>query len=563
MDISSFRHQSDSRYCFSLSDHEVLVRLACSKSIPIDDVVVVYGDPMTFCGKHQYQQCHLTHIDEGYRYYETIIDISPARLMYVFKVKSEGRECYFCESGLCDTYKFDLGFISAFQFVGENCIDFVKDSPLWEGKVIYQIFPERFAEGRGDKSYVNTRWNKKPMPKGPHTFLGGDLYGVIDKLDYLEDLGVEAIYLTPIHPSVTNHKYDVLDYFDVDERFGGKEAFAELIDKAHRKGMNIMMDLVFNHCSDLHPFFQDVRNNGKASKYYDWFFINGEKPRKTPLNYRCFGYYPGMPKLNTNKKEVQEYLISVATYYAENYHIDGFRLDVSEGVSHDMWIKMKIALKQINPDIILIGENWLNSESYLGPNQFDGVMNYQFLGAVSGYVLRIKDAKGSAETLDGLLMRYKDGHSRMMMNVLASHDVQRFFTLVHADKDLSLLAHAIMMFYWGFPLIYYGEEIFMEGAGDPDNRRGMDWNSKEFNGYSHQLFKELIRLRKNPILKKGDIKISHDRGLLFITRRYEGKTLVLVCNMENEGNPIKGKVILSNRFAGNILWHKGFAIIEA
>ena len=563
MEIASFRHQSDSRYCFSLSDHQVLLRLACSRSVQLDEVMVVYGDPMTFGRKHHYQQCILKHTDQGFNYFETILDVDPPRLMYVFRVRGENRECYFCESGLHDTYQFDLGFISAFQFVGENRNDYALEPSSWQGRVIYQIFPERFAQGGGDKSYVTAPWNTKTLAKLRGAFLGGDLVGITQKLDYLEDLGVEAIYLTPVHPSPSNHKYDVLDYYDIDPQFGGKEAFAEFTRKAHEKGMNIMMDMVFNHSSDKHPFFLDVCKKGKASKYHSWYFINGEKPCKTPLNYRCFGYVTTMPKLNTNNEEVQQYLIDVVSYYAREYHIDGFRLDVSEGVSHDLWIKMKIALKKINPEIILIGENWLNAESYLGPNQFEGVMNYQFLGVVCGYILRIKNAQGTAEALDGLLMRYKDGHSKMMMNNLSSHDVQRFYTLTRKDKDLSLMGYAIMMFNWGLPHIYYGEEIFMEGGGDPDNRRGMEWDSKNFSCYQHELFKSLIRLRKRDILKKGDIRISYDRGLLFITRYYQGQTLVLVCNMEENGNRVKGNVILSNRYAGGEIWHKGFAVIEA
>ena len=127
--------------------------------------------------------------------------------------------------------------------------------------------------------------------------------------------------------------------------------------------------------------------------------------------------------------------------------------------------------------MLLLGKNWLNSESYLGPNQLDGVMNYPFLGVVSSCVLRIKGPLETAERQTGLLMRYKDGHNRMMLNILSSHDIQRFTTLCKGNRDLSLIGYAIMVFFLGYPLVYYGEEIFMEGAVDPDNRRGMDWES--------------------------------------------------------------------------------------
>ena len=561
MEIASFRHQSDSRYCFSISPTQVLLRLACAKSVNLENVTVIYGDPMTFGKKHREQGCVLRHTDQGYHYYETIIDVSPARLMYVFRVKGEGRECYFAESGLCDSYKFDLAFISAFQFVGENENDYVKESPSWQGKVIYQIFVERFACGGGDKPYVNTPWNTPTLVKKPKAMLGGDIAGITQKLDYLQELGIGAIYLTPVHPSPSNHKYDVLDYYDIDAGFGGKKAFLEFVQESKKRGINVMMDMVFNHVSSQHPFFLDVVERGKESLYYSYFFINGNKPTKYPLNYRCFGYVAGMPKLNTNNKEVQNYLIGVASYYAKEYGIDGFRLDVSEGVSHDLWIKMKIALKEINPNIILIGENWLNSESYLGPNQLDGVMNYPFLGVVSGYVLRIKNALETAEGLEGLLMRYKDGHSKMMMNVLSTHDIQRFTTLVGGDKDLALIGYAISMFYWGYPLVYYGDEIFMEGGGDPDNRRGMRWDSPVFDSYHHRCFKSLIQLRKNMSLKVGDIDIHSENGLLVIRRTYGGKSLTLYCNMQEKEVVFGGEPILSNKVGAGVIWPHGFAVI--
>ena len=552
MEIASFRHQSDSRYCFSLDESHVLLRLAVARSVTLQRVQVVYGDPMGFTQRHNYADMALKHTDAGYHYYEIVLNVFPSRLMYVFLVEGEGRSCYFSESGLSDTYKFDLAFISAFQFVGENENDFVIDKSSWQGRVFYQIFPERFNNGLGEKPYVNMPWDTTSLTSKHRAFLGGDLQGIIDKLDYLEDLGVEALYLTPVHPSISNHKYDVLDYYDVDPGFGGKEAFARLVEQAHRHGMKMMMDLVFNHCSDQHPFFEDVKRNGKASKYYSWFFINGEKPCKTPLNYRCFGTVKHMPKLNTNNKEVQAYLIGVASYWMKEFHVDGFRLDVSEGVSHDFWTRLKIALKEIEPEVILIGENWLNSESYLGVNQLDGVMNYPFLGVVSGYVLKIRNALETSEGLEGLLMRYKDGHSKMMLNILASHDIQRFTTL----------CHGIMMFYWGYPMIYYGEEIFMKGGGDPDNRRGMEWDSKQFASYRHGLFKGLLHLRKDPILKAGEIEIKEKDGLLVIKRSYEGRVFALYCNMNEHGVKAEGKAILSNRYAGNEVWSKGFAVME-
>ena len=549
MDLSLLRHQSDSRYCFSLDENHALIRVAVSRLVSLDKIEIVYGDPRSFHRSHSYQPLTLKYQDRAFNYYETVIDLYPMRLMYVFYLVEKGMEYYFSESGLSNQYIFDLAFISAFQFIGENKNDIVQENESWEGRVIYQIFPERFAKSNKlKKDYVNCDWNCKDLRYNRGALLGGDLFGVTEKLDYLKDLGVGAIYLTPIQTSNSSHKYDVIDYYRVDPRFGGEEAFKELVNEAHKRDIKIMMDMVFNHMASDNPIFQDVCAKGRGSKYYDWFFIDGEKPHKIPLNYLCFGHFAYMPKINTNNVEAQNYLLDVARYWIKEFDIDGYRLDVSEGVSHDFWIKFKFAVKEVKKDILVIGENWFNSESYLGNAQFDGVMNYPFLGAVSGYVCKATDARETAEIFDALMMRYKDGHNRMMMNILASHDIQRFYTLCEANKDLSLLGHAMMIFYLGYPLIYYGEEIFMTGGGDPDNRRGMEWNSPNFSSPEHALFKELIRLRQDPILKEGDISVYSKDNLLVIKRFYQGSGLALVCNMSDYPQAIDGNIILKNKY---------------
>lgn len=565
MDASYFRHQSDSRYCFSLDESHVVIRLVVSKHLDLEKVELIFGDPMSFTTRHTFQSMEIKHEDASFYYYETVVNVSPMRLMYVFYIRYENANYYFSETGLHDRYIFDLAFISAFQFVGENYNDYIKEKESWKGRVIYEIFPERYysREDPKGKSYVNMDWHSTDIRNSRNSFLGGDLYGVIDKLEYLSWLGVGAIYLTPIHPSDSNHKYDVKDYFDVDERFGGKKAFKELVEKAHALDIKIMMDLVFNHMSYYNPIFQEVREYGSKSSYHSWFFINGDKPSINPLNYRCFGYYAYMPKINTNNRDVQEYLISVAEYWVKEFNVDGYRLDVSEGVSHDFWTRLKIHLKDIKEDILLVGENWYNSESYLGNNQLDSVMNYPFLGVVSNYVLRNCDAINTAYALDGLQMRYKDGHNRMMMNILASHDIQRFMNLTFQDKDLSLVGYAIMIFYLGYPLIYYGEEIFMEGGRDPDNRRGMIWDHSRFTDPKFLIFRELILLRKDEILKSGDIQIGSEKDVFYIRREYQNNVLTLYCNLSDINYLVNGNVVVSNNAKGNIIYHNGFAVIRS
>ena len=549
MDLSLLRHQSDSRYCFSLDERHALIRVAVSRLTSIENIQVVYGDPRSFYRSHTYQAMELKYRDEAFDYYETVIELYPMRLMYVFYLKERGQDYYFYEGGVSTKYLFDLAFISAYQFIGENINDIVIENKTWKGRVIYQIFPERFAKSdKLNKGYVNSDWYNKNIGNFRGAFLGGDLYGVIDKLDYLKDLGVGAIYLTPIHPSPTSHKYDVIDYYDVDPHFGGREAFKELVEKAHERDIKVMMDMVFNHMSSDNPIFKDVEKNGTNSKYYNWFFINGSYPHKFPLNYLCFGTFAYMPKINTNNEEVQQYFLDVARFWIKEFDIDGYRLDVSEGVSHDFWMKFKLACKKTKPDMLVIGENWFNSESYLGNNQFDGVMNYPFLGVVSAYVNNTKNASETAEAFDALMMRYKDGHNRMMMNLLATHDIQRFYTFTDGNKDLSLMGHAMMIFYLGYPLIYYGEEIFMKGGADPDNRKGMEWNSPEFFSNEHKVFKELIKLRQDDALKDSDIQVYSENGLLIMKRKSNHTGLALVMNMTPSPITFMGNIIVKNKY---------------
>ncbi|MBQ9457312.1 MAG: glycoside hydrolase family 13 protein [Bacilli bacterium] len=563
MDVLYFRHQSDSRYCYSVSDHEVLLRLAVAKIQPVEKVEVVYGNQMTFGRQHEAKPMEVVYDDGTFLYYQTIISGKPPRFHYVFRIRQNGETLYFSESGLTHDYEFDLAFLSAFQMIGENRTDFVLPKPAWRGRLIYQIFPERFAS-HGDpknKPYVNRDWKSHQL--GGNAFLGGDLYGVIDHLDYLSSLGVGAIYLNPIHPAPSNHKYDVLDYFDVDPGFGGKDAFRKLVEEAHRRDIKIILDMVFNHTSFRHPFFEDVKKQGRNSPYYDFYMIHGNKPNPMTKNYETFSHVPWMPKLDTSNPKVQDYLISVASYWMNEFHVDGFRLDVCEGVSHECWMRLKMALQRMDPDILLIGEIWLNSESYLGPHQIDGLMNYPLLGVVSAYVLNQKDAAQIALSLQGVLVRYKEGHNECMLNLLSGHDIQRFMNLVKGNKNDVLLAYALLYFFPGMPCLYYGDEIFTPGGGDPDCRRAMDWESEEFHGHGFALFQKMGCLKRDTkALREGKLFISSEGPLLKLTRALGNEIYTLYLNHSGNEVAFPFPALLSNGLENGKLATSGFAIVK-
>ena len=562
MDLTALRHQSDSRYCFSVGPHKVLVRLAIARKVHATAIRLIYGISHEFVRRRKSVPMVLKFFDGTFDYYEAYMEADPTRFLYFFEIEQGGETWCYSESGLYRGFDYDVAFISAFQMIGENRSDFVLPKPSWEGRLFYQIFPERFAKGLPNKDYVTQKWDAKGKKLGNNAFLGGDLQGVLNHLEYLASLGVGAIYLNPIHPSPSNHKYDVLDYFDVDPHFGGMEAFDALVKRAHELDIKIVMDLVFNHTSVNHPFFQDVILKGRESKYYSWYFIDGEYPDISKKNYATFAMAKYMPKLDTSNPEVQDYLVEVGSFWMKEHHVDGFRLDVCEGVSHEFWTRFKLSLKKIDPEVLLIGEIWLNSESYLGPNQIDGVMNYPLLGVVSGYCLGHESAEDTAAKCSGLLMRYKLGNVAMMLNLLSSHDIQRFYHLCHGDPDCVLIGYGLLMFYLGFPCLYYGDEIFTDGEGDPDCRRGMDWDSPIFKSERHRVIVSLLRLRRQfACMRSGHIAISAEIGLLVISRFTDtGEKLTYYANMTDTPIKMAGNVHLSYRYEKGFILPRGFLI---
>ena len=363
---------------------------------------------------------------------------------------------------------------------------------------------------------MNLKWGDIPNPK---SFAGGDLKGIEKKLDYLQDLGVNTLYLTPIFESRSNHKYDIRDYFRVDEMFGGDEAFANLSKAVQARGMRIILDAVFNHCSSENEIFRDVVENGKKSRYYDWFFIHGDKPDPTVGNYEHFAGCKYMPKLNTNVLAVQDYLISIGKYWIEKYGISGWRLDVADEVSDVFWRRFRLAIKADHPDVILIAENWHDAYPWLRGDEYDGVMNYSLTKACLDYlVYGVFDAQAMSDRLSHILMRNTDQVNQMMLNLLDSHDTERFLTLAKKngkDERSLMCALAIVFFSYGMPCIYYGTEIGMEGGYDPDCRRTFDWNSEHWNMRVYETVKKLIGMRKEI---QGNISYAAKNGILTIRR---------------------------------------------
>lgn len=565
MEKSAIYHQSDSRFSYPLDERKAFICLQVKKGDDIEAVTLLWNTGHYYYKAQRRTKMSIYRSDELYDYYQCIIENEKPGYSYIFEIVDGNHQTwYYNESGFDQTLRVEEAFKDNFTVVFPNKNDIVRPNKAFEGRVFYQIFPERFAKSSQKKNtdYINLDWNSEEPVNDK--FMGGDLPGITEKLNYLKRLGIGAIYLTPIHPSVSAHKYDIDDYFDIDKMFGSKEDFKELVKQAHAKDIKIVMDLVFNHSSFYNAMFQDVVKNGKKSKYYHWYFIQGDKPSWDKGNYLMFCDVKMMPKLNTNHKEVQKYLTSIGEYYLRDFDVDGFRLDVAFDVSHDFWRYFKHQLKKIKEDVFLIGEDWQNSESFLGNDQWDSVMNYPFLYACQRFLAYDRyDSVQFANYLNMRLMHYKDGTNRMMLNLLDSHDIERFYNTVGFNKDLVLLAIAIMMFYQGSPMIYYGDEIFMEGKNDPYNRKGMRWNSPNYKIFEHQVFKDLLKLRKEKALKYGDIQIEAKDDLVYITRTFAGEKYVLIVNhSQKEIKNYSKKIIYSYRYHSQTMFPNSFLVLK-
>lgn len=528
MNLHAIYHRPESKYCFAEAPFKLTLRIRFAKGERLDYVAVLYNNKYDIAKKRYKQIMSLAFSDELFDYYSVTLNLHDRRVMYVFEVGANGQVKYYCEDGLVDGYDFDLAYFNSFQFAYVHDSDVVNNVGWLQNAVFYQIFTDRFYRPEGKQGdYIDSQWGDIPTPK---SFYGGDLNGIRQKLSYIKSLNVTALYLTPIFKSNSNHKYDTIDYYQVDETFGGNEALKKLVGECHAMGMKVVLDAVFNHVSEYFAPFRDVVKQGKKSKYYDWFVIDGDVVDKTKPNYATFAACKDMPKLNTDNAEVQRYLTDVALYYMDNYRIDGWRLDVSDEVSHDFWRYFRKAVKTKNPDCVLIGENWHNSESYLQGDQFDSIMNYAVTKQMMDFwVYDVIDEQTLALRLNAQFARYNDVANSMMFNLLDCHDTHRFYSLLNCNKDKLLCAIATMTFIPGSYNLYYGTEILTEGGYDPDSRRTFDWSKlqdPDIRKYVDSVA-GLLALKAQPALKDGKVRIYAQNGLFVVERSTDRQTATL------------------------------------
>ncbi len=521
----------DSEYAYASSEHDISIRIRCARG-DLKEAYICYESKYRIAGKHIKKP--MKKIFEGrlFDYYGIDLHVADVRFAYVFYLYDGKEYKYYSEDGLTDTYDFSQGYYNFFQYPYINSTDVVRDVPWMHAARFYQIFVDRFNIGDKDKdmSYIDLKWGERPTPK---SFAGGDLKGITEKLDYIKSLGINAIYLTPIFSSISNHKYDIDDYYRVDRQFGTNEDLKELVKACHEKGSRLLLDAVFNHCGERLPQFEDVCKKGRKSRYYDWFIIDGDKPDKKKHNYEVFAFCDYMPKLNTSNPDVVKYFTDVAVHYITEYGIDGWRLDVSDEVSHTFWRDFRKAVKTAKPDAVIIGENWHNASNYLRGDQYDSIMNYSFTKSCLDFFAHKEiDTETMAMRLNDLLARNNNVVNDLMLNLLDSHDTHRFFSEVGEDKDTLMNALCLLYMFPGTPCIFYGTEIMTPGGYDPDCRRCMDWEKAKKAGKSEvvKILKSLAKIRENYSLMTRDVRIYSENGLLIVQYKKARTDIALIIN---------------------------------
>ena len=428
--------------------------------------------------------------------------------------------------------------------------DWVKDA------IFYQIFPDRFAKStRVEKPHHLEMWDAPPTI---HGFKGGDLLGVVEHLDHLQELGVNAIYFCPIFQSTANHRYHTHDYFNVDPILGGNVAFKKLLDAAHAKNIRVVIDGVFNHASRGFYYFNHALENGRESPYLDWFTFT-----KFPLHayhdgqagYAAWWNDKALPKLNTFNPQVREYIMRVAEYWVEQ-GIDGWRLDVPGEIDDDtFWREFRTRVKAKNDEAYIVGEIWHRADRWLVGDQFDAVMNYQFTRAALSFCIGAKnapkemlhtgygnivnaDAAAFAEMLEQVQTWYPPEITYAQMNLLDSHDTARFISVAKGDTTALKLAWLAMFTYPGTPTIYYGDEIGMEGGMPVEEaRRGMIWDKAKWDLDLFETAKKYIALRKKyrALRRPGGYARLYAQGMVYsFARQLEGETVIVAMNASDK-----------------------------
>lgn len=557
MNIASMIHQPKSCMSYIYDKKTLHLRLKTQKG-EVDSVLLRAIDPYNWIPTEENPSVYVINKKEMQNiemkkeyttkthdvWFVEVEDPQWLRIRYAFIIEGQGEKYIYGVSNVVDLNKEPSkidDILNYFNYPYMNEED-IYTSPDWVKDTIWCQIVVGSYSNNGDECKDKESGNFK---------------GLIKKLDFVEDMGYTGIYLTPIFESTSWHKYDTTDYMKIDPAFGDIETFKEFLEEAHRRGMKVILDAVFNHCGCRNAFWLDVIKNGKKSKYFDCFYIMDEnKPivqnlhedysydecKPEELNFRTFAYTQSMPKLNTSNPIIRNHLLDVAKYWLE-VGIDGWRLDVSNEVSHDFWREFRKVVKGYNKDAYIVGENWDYAYEWLRGDQFDAVMNYRVMTPVWDFIglnsSRINKCNASEfrDSFIELLVDYPKHLAQNMYNLVGSHDVDRLMKVCNNNTDIAKLAYLILMTFTGSPSIYYGDEIGL--SGDDDNREPMVWDETKQNLELKDYIKNLIRLRKqHPSFKAVDMEFlladNETNSIIYAKEEKDEKIFVVLHNSDKQ-----------------------------
>ena len=545
MNPSTIYHRPRSEFAFALDDTHYVFRLRTGRG-EADSCLFYFADRATMDPVLSFSVCPMEKIrsDLYFDWYEIRLETNLERIAYYFRLtKGEEALVYYG-----DCYEFasipDRG--DYFQLPFNHRADRLQIPDWVQDAVVYQVFPDSFTGcGQGKHALIHAQ---------PSTSrLGGTLRGITERLAYIASLGCNVVYLNPIFAAGAYHKYDTLDYFEIDPCFGTKAEFRQLVTRAHSLGLRVILDGVFNHMSARHPFFQDVLKKGTASPYYRWFYHLPPKPAlpkpgERPA-YTCFSYVASMPKTDTSFPAMRQYFCDIGTYWVREFDIDGWRLDVANEVDDGFLRAFRQAVRAVKPDAWVLGEVWENAAHYLHRDLMDSAMNYDFRRYCRRFFAEGSvDAATFDTNLTTLLFRYQEPALLAQLNLLDSHDVSRFFSLCGEDLRKMELAVVFLMTFPGVPMLYYGDELGLSGQQEEEYRCPMPW------GKTHPLqgiYQALIDLRhRKPALRRGNFRtfLAEGRALGY-TRTWSDSCISVFLNL--------GDTPISSAQRGRLLLKKG------
>ncbi len=581
MNRSAILHIPQSQYAFADDETTLTIRLRTGVG-DLSCCILYYGDRA--CNKSPVDFFPLpmgvAASDELFDYYEVTIRCPFNRVCYYFKLEKGEEWIYF----YADIFSKELPDFELDGVVIEGRSEYfqypfilkeeVPDVAEWfKSAVVYNIFPDSFAS---DRHRIDQCGKEITLDSGDVSTskLGGTIKGITKNLDYIASMGFNCIYLNPIFTAGEYHKYDLLDYYHIDPCLGTDEDFKELVDLVHEKGMHIIIDGVFNHCSWYFYAFDDVVKKGEESEFKDWFYhlvFPVIRPEENQLPaYACFAYERKMPKLNTSMEKVQQYFADVCRYWIREFDIDGWRLDVANEVDRNFWRVFRDAAKKEKPEIVLIGEVWENAETWLRGDAFDSTMNYDFRRHCKNFfALEKTDAFLFAGAIHKMLLRYPTNLVAGQLNLLDSHDVPRFLSLCNEDIRKWKLAFLFLMFCPGVPSLFYGDEKRISGITEVQYRSAMPWDKKD--SETEEFVRRIIKIRKSYVKATSKFHVlqaeKESRSFVF-SRRSEKEELLICLNAGSRKKKVKLPVVrevlmeagVGKENSGSVLNPYGFGI---